>query len=87
MYYWLFRVISTIDYLKIYEGGEWQITLVELITVAGTFAKFSNIQKVSLELSMVNPLNGWKFLPLNRTLVLPESGPLSGIRSVMAGHE
>lgn len=56
--------------------------------VAGTFAKFSNIQKVSFELSMVlKSLKGWKFLPLRRTLVLPESGPLSGINSVIAGQE
>jgi hypothetical protein len=61
--------------------------LVELITTAGTLAKFSNLQKVSLLLSMGKSLNGKKFLPLSKTLVPPASGPLSGIKSVIAGHE
>jgi hypothetical protein len=65
-----------------------QIALVELIMIAGTLARFSNLQKVSLELSMVvYSLKGRKFLPFKRTLVPPASGPLSGMSSVMAGQE
>jgi len=64
-------VISTIDYLRTYEGGEAQTTLVELIIVAGTLARFSNIQNVSLELSILSSLKGWKFLPFRSTLVPP----------------
>ena len=41
-----------------YEGGELHTTFVEFITVAGTFAKFSNIQKVSFELSIFKSLKG-----------------------------
>jgi len=55
--------------------------------VAGTLARFSNIQNVSLALSMLSSLKGWKFLPFKSTLVPPASGPLSGISSVIAGHE
>jgi hypothetical protein len=80
-------VSSTTAYLKTYEGGDKHIALVELITIAGTLARFSNIQKVSLALLIVSSLNGLKFLPLRSTLVPPESGPLSGTRSVIAGHE
>lgn len=64
-------MISTIDYLNTYDGGEWHITFVELMMVAGTLARFSNIQKVSLELSIVSSLKGWKFLPFKRTFVPP----------------
>lgn len=64
-----------------------QYIFVELIIVTGTLAKFSNIQNVSFVLSIPKSLNGWKLRPLKRTLVPPESGPLSGIRSVTAGHE
>lgn len=40
-------------YLNTYEGGDTQIVLVELMTVAGTLAKFSNIQNVSFALSIL----------------------------------
>lgn len=60
---------------------------VEFMMVAGTLARFSNMQKVSFELSMLSSLKGWKFLPLRRTAVFPVSGPLSGTNSVMPGHE
>ena len=65
-----------------------QTTLVEFMILAGTLARFSNLQNVSLELSMeVYSLNGKKFLPFKRTFVPPASGPLSGISSVMEGQE
>ncbi|TNV71402.1 hypothetical protein FGO68_gene1202 [Halteria grandinella] len=87
VYCWLLSVISTIDCLSTYDGGAIQQAFVELMTVAGTLPRFSNMQKVSFELSMLRPSKGWKFLPLRRTLVPPVSGPLSGMRSVMAGKE
>ena len=61
--------------------------MVELTIVAGTLARFSNIQNVSFELSIDSSLNGWKFLPLSSTLVPPWSGPRSGTSSVIAGQE
>ncbi len=49
---------STIDERNIKEGGETQIAFVELMILAGTFAKFSNLQNVSLALSIPRSLNG-----------------------------
>ena len=63
------------------------MAFVEFIIFAGTLARFSNIQKVSLALSMLCSLKGKKFLPFRRTGVLPVSGPLSGTSSEIAGQE